>query len=93
MDILIRHMDEIIVQKIDQEAKQKGLSRNDYLKLLIAKWAIEQMGTEQRNLYHNALEMNARLLHEVTSTQQHLLYKVERMNNVFEKILSLQIPT
>lgn len=35
MDVLIRGLDPIVVQKLDEQAKNKQLSRNEYIKSLL----------------------------------------------------------
>lgn len=53
MDIKIRNVDPVAIKKIDELAKKKGISRNEYLKNQISKIAVMKETKEVENRYSN----------------------------------------
>lgn len=53
MDIFIRGIDPVAVKKIDELAKKKGISRNEYLKIHIQQIAIVKDVNEVEDKYSN----------------------------------------
>ena len=55
MNISIRDVDPVAIKKIDELAKKKGISRNEYLKNQIAQIAVMKDLNEIENRYSNAV--------------------------------------
>lgn len=53
MNISIRDIDPVAIKKIDELAKKKGISRNEYLKKQISKIAVMKETEEVENRYSN----------------------------------------
>ena len=53
MDIKVRNIDPVAIKKIDELAKAKGISRNEYLKKYISQIAAMKEMKEVENKYSN----------------------------------------
>ena len=53
MDIKVRNVDPVAIKKIDELAKAKGISRNEYLKKYILQIAAMKEMKEVENKYSN----------------------------------------
>lgn len=53
MDIKVRNVDPVAIKKIDELAKAKGISRNEYLKKYISQIAVMKEMKEVENKYSN----------------------------------------
>ena len=53
MDIKVRNVDPVAIKKIDELAKTKGISRNEYLKKYISQIAAMKEMKEVENKYSN----------------------------------------
>lgn len=53
MNISVRDIDPVAIKKIDELAKKKGISRNEYLKNQILKIAVMKETEEVENRYSN----------------------------------------
>ena len=56
MDACIRKVDPVAIKKIDELAKRKGISRNEYLKKHIEQMAIIKDISETEDKYANLVE-------------------------------------
>lgn len=56
MDIKVRNVDPVAIKKIDELAKAKGISRNEYLKKYISKIAVMKDLNEIENRYSNLVD-------------------------------------
>lgn len=56
MDVCIRKVDPVAIKKIDELAKIKGISRNEYLKKHIEQMAIIKDISETEDKYANLVE-------------------------------------
>ncbi|QNK89101.1 hypothetical protein H7992_05090 [Sporosarcina sp. resist] len=85
MDIKVRDVDVVSVKKIDQEAKKKGLSRNEFLKRHLDKFAQYDVFKEERNEFEKLWKENTKVMEEFLEAQINLYKKIER----FEAIVLL----
>ena len=53
MDLKVRNVDPVAIKKIDELAKAKGISRNEYLKKYISQIAAMKEMKEVENKYSN----------------------------------------
>ena len=56
MNISLRNIDPVAIRKIDELAKKKGISRNEYLKMYIQQIAIIKDINEMDNKYSNLVD-------------------------------------
>lgn len=56
MNISLRDVDPLAIKKIDELAKKKGISRNEYLKIYISQIAIMKDLNEIENRYANLVD-------------------------------------
>ena len=56
MDVCIRKVDPVAIKKIDELAKRKGISRNEYLKKHIEQMAIIKDISETEDKHANLVE-------------------------------------
>ena len=80
MELKVRGVEPYAVQKIDELAKNSGLSRNAYLKQLIESAAILDELREQENRYIKVAEMLAGIIKENTVAMEKIaqLYGYDR---------------
>lgn len=73
MDIMIRNIDPMTVKKIDEWAKEKGLSRQEYLKNHLESFAVSDVHWNVIDRYEKQLEANTMLLEKNTATINKLI--------------------
>ena len=57
MNISVRDIDPVAIKKIDELAKKKGISRNEYLKNQISKIAVMKETEEVEDKYSNLVHV------------------------------------
>ena len=57
MNISVRDIDPVAIKKIDELAKKKGISRNEYLKNQISKIAVMKEAEEVEDKYSNLVNV------------------------------------
>lgn len=57
MNISVRDIDPVAIKKIDELAKKKGISRNEYLKNQISKIAVMKETEEVEDKYSNLVNV------------------------------------
>lgn len=62
MDLLLRNVDVVAVKKIDELAKTKKMSRNEFLKIHLEKFAQLDAFQEERNRLEDTMQMVAEIL-------------------------------
>ena len=70
MDIKVRELSPIVVQTIDERAKKRGLSRQQYLKELIENYVMQKELNETDNAYKTLIEKNTEALHRFSDQMQ-----------------------
>lgn len=83
------NVDVVTVSKIDQEAKRKGMSRNQLLKICVEQFALVDMHNTERNLYKESFDMNIRMLNAFRETQKELLIRVGNIEKALIKLIEL----
>lgn len=73
MDIVIRNLDKDIVQRIDELAKKKGLSRNEYLRDQIKQLALYPEISEKDDQYKRLVEKIAVIIQQNTEVLDDLI--------------------
>lgn len=63
MEVKVRNLSEVIVKKIDEQAKEKGLSRNEFLKVELEK-ILSKEETEKEERYQELVNELAKNLKE-----------------------------
>lgn len=65
MDLLLRNIDSVAVKKIDELAKSKKMSRNEFLKRFIEELAMNDLFQEQYYEFQQTLNKNNEVLSEI----------------------------
>lgn len=73
MDVKIRDVDPYAVKKIDEWAKEKGLSRQVYLKNLLESLTTIDIHSNVIDRYEKQLEVNTLFLEKTSDTMSELL--------------------
>ena len=92
MNISIRNIDPVAIKKIDELAKKKGISRNEYLKMYIQQIAIIKDINEMDNKYSNLvdaitdrLEQTNDVIHENNMMMERMIDKLSVIENKIEQ--------
>lgn len=80
MEIKIRNLEPSTVKKIDELAKQNGLSRQEYLKGHLEAFAINDLHSSVIDRYEKQLEVNTMLLEKNAE-------KMDEMIMVFQELM------
>ena len=84
MEIKIRGIDPVIVKKIDEIAKKHGMSRNEYLKRCLVKYAVIEDVAELESKYAGLVHLLAQRLeqaNDVIETNSQMLEKLAGATN------------
>ncbi len=91
MNISLRNIDPVAIRKIDELAKKKGISRNEYLKMYIQQIAIIKDINEMDNKYSNLvdaitdrLEQANDVIHENNVMMERMIDKLSVIENKIE---------
>ncbi|MFC9598109.1 hypothetical protein ACFTQL_09370 [Peribacillus butanolivorans] len=68
MDIFLRNIDPVAMKKIDEMAKRKSISRQEFLKSIVEKIAYEPEINENEFRLERIIKMNFQIMKEATST-------------------------
>ena len=92
MNISLRNIDPVAIKKIDELAKKKGISRNEYLKMYIQQIAIIKDINEMDNKYSNLvdaitdrLEQANDVIHENNVMMERMIDKLSVIENKIEQ--------
>ena len=92
MNISLRNIDQVAIKKIDELAKKKGISRNEYLKMYIQQIAIIKDINEMDNKYSNLvaaitdrLEQANDVIHENNVMMERMIDKLSVIENQIEQ--------
>ena len=80
MEIKIRNLDPSTVKKVDDLAKRKGLSRQEYLKEHLEAFAVNDLHSSVIDRYEKQLEVNTMLLEKNAE-------KMDEMMSVFKEMM------
>lgn len=70
MNILLRELSPTVVKTIDERAKQRGLSRQHYLKELIENYVMQKELNETDQAYKTLIEKNTEALNHFSEQMQ-----------------------
>lgn len=73
MEIKIRNLEPATVKKIDELAKQKGISRQEYLKSHLESFAVSGLHSDIIDRYEKQLQVNNMLLEKNTQTMNEMI--------------------
>lgn len=79
MEIKVRDLDPVVVKKIDELAKKKSMSRNEYLKQFLSQYAIAEELLSVENKYENLVDKLSEMIEQsqdVIQINNHLLEKL-----------------
>lgn len=84
MDLLLRNIDAVAVKKIDELAKAKKMSRNEYLKIQIEKLAALDVFNEERNRFEE-------ITHMVIKTLSQIMMMITELQDEIKKLQAMQM--
>lgn len=73
MEIKIRNLEPATVQKIDELAREKGISRQEYLKRHLESFTISGLHSDIIDRYEKQLQVNNMLLEKNTQTMNEMI--------------------
>lgn len=73
MDLLLRNIEPATVQKIDELAREKGISRQEYLKRHLESFAISGLHSDIIDRYEKQLQVNNMLLEKNTQAMNEVV--------------------
>ncbi|MCZ2260755.1 hypothetical protein [Sporosarcina sp. G11-34] len=79
MEVRIRDVDPYTVKKIDQWAKEKGISRQVYLKNLLDSLTTIDIHSNVIDKYEKQLEVNTLFLEKTSDTMSELLEVIKEL--------------
>jgi uncharacterized protein (DUF2267 family) len=80
MDILLRNIDPIAIRKIDEMAKKKSISRQEFLKAVVEKVSYEKEQSEKEARLEMIISKNIIAMEEMTNA-------INRIENVMAELL------
>lgn len=66
-----------VVKKIDEMAKRKRMSRNNFIKMHLEKLVNLNVFTEERNRFEEAINVNTKMLHTFIQTEEALKQHIQ----------------
>lgn len=79
VDLLIRDVNPMVVKKIDEWAKKKGLSRQLYLQNLIENLTVIDLQSEPFNRLEKQIEANNIFMEKTADTLDQLVYVMKEL--------------
>ncbi|MGM0924645.1 MAG: hypothetical protein ACQEWW_26255 [Bacillota bacterium] len=80
MEIKIRNVDPVAVKKIDEMAKRKSISRQEFLKAIIEKIAYEPERNENEMRLELVIKKNTQIMEEATR-------KINKLENIISELM------
>ena len=77
-DLKIRNVDKLVIAKLDQEAADRHMSREAFLRMYLQKLAVLHELTQLDDKYQRILSVNAEALSSVASELQKLRHSLEK---------------
>jgi hypothetical protein len=79
MEVKIRNVEPAAVKKIDELARKKGLSRNEYLKNVLEDFSILEMKDNHVDRMEKQLVANSMLMEKTSNTLDELVSVLKEM--------------
>lgn len=90
-DIFIRNVDPAAVKTIDEKAKKKGMSRNEYLKLFMKNFVLHRDIVDLDSRYRELVDILAQRLEQCNDVIEENSIALEKTMDVLEKIIKAHI--
>lgn len=87
MDILIRDLDVMTIQKIDEQAKEKSMSRNEFLKDHLEKFAFLDVFVDERKHFEEVIQTNNKTLIGCLEKQKNLIEQLQHLEGIVSLLL------
>lgn len=81
MNISVRDIDPVAIKKIDEQAKKKGISRNEYLKKYISSIAVIKETEDIENKYTNLVNAVVDRLEQANDVIKENSLMLEKIRN------------
>lgn len=89
MEIKIRNVDVVAVKRIDELAKEKKLSRNEFLKTQIERFALLDVHKRERNHFEDVLQMTSELLVKTMKMIGKQQEEIQKMKAIFLMMMDI----
>ncbi|WP_079473989.1 hypothetical protein [Marinococcus halophilus] len=86
MEIKVRELDPVVVKHIDERAKQRGLSRQHYLKELIENYVMQKELNETDQAHKLLIEKNTEALNRFSEQVQRQNEWMESMSDDMDAV-------
>lgn len=90
-DIFIRNVDPAAVKTIDEKAKKRGMSRNEYLKLFMKNFVLHRDIVDLDSRYRELVDILAQRLEQCNDVIEENSIALEKTTDVLEKIIKAHI--
>lgn len=88
MEIKVRHLSVATVKELDRQAKEKKLSRQEYLKVYLEKLAVSTLFSESENKYDTLLKKSLGIIEENTKTLNLAIKSLEHFSS--ENLINIE---
>lgn len=79
MDVLIREVNPRAIQKIDELARKKGISRNQYLKKMIEDLTVLELKDTEKDRLEKQIELNSLLMKQTSESLDEFVFILKEL--------------
>ena len=79
MDVLIREVNPRAIQKIDELARKKGISRNQYLKKMVEDLTVLELKDTEKDRLEKQIELNSLLMKQTSESLDEFVFILKEL--------------
>lgn len=87
MEIKVRNVDPVAVKKIDEMAKEKGISRQEFLKIQIETLAFFREQTTRERHLENLIDKNIEMIKKCSYFMERNAESLEKLHGSIENVV------
>ncbi|MFP7487647.1 hypothetical protein SFC65_26200 [Priestia filamentosa] len=87
MEIKVRNVDPVAVKKIDEMAKEKGISRQEFLKIQIETLAFFREQTTRERHLENLIDKNIEMIKKCSCFMERNAESLEKLHGSIENVV------
>jgi hypothetical protein len=87
MEIKVRNVDPVAVKKIDEMAKEKGISRQEFLKIQIETLAFFREQTTRERHLENLIDKNIEMIKKCSYFMERNAESLEKLHHSIENVV------
>ncbi|MCF2132092.1 hypothetical protein L1I79_37590 [Strepomyces sp. STD 3.1] len=87
MEIKVRNVDPVAVKKIDELAKEKGISRQEFLKIQIETLAFFREQTTRERHLENLIDKNIEMIKKCSYFMERNAESLEKLHHSIENVV------